>query len=1072
MSSSSTSTTINTNNTTTNTSSMKVTVNLNEKDIIKLIIEFLGNRELNISMLDLERETGVCNGAFSDDTLFLRQLILDGQWDDAIEFVQPLRQIEAFNAKQFHFTVMKYQYLELLCLKSEAHTVDNQLSVDQLVTYLNDLRAFCPSEEEYKKLCLLLTSPRLQDHSEYKAWNPSSGRLQCFKECLPLVSRFLSAETSGSVSGQQPLAKIAQNERLTQLIVKGLLYESCVEYCQARATSSLESYNLTDPSTLLMQMHLSETDASLLSWLHALPFDTFSCPFEEKPLKLNMDRFVKPNLEAAWADAILATPIKPQQLFPYNAVPTGRSRNTELMSRSLAPQYEGLSFGLSKSQIFTSGIEMKLNQSSAASSSSSSSQQNQHHLYHTAANGNNRSRNVNDLTKSIALFNLDTNKSSNETHTSAPTSSVTTPQPSVTTPTMPTPRTTPTPTATPTLLTSSFINNRSYHPIVLNDIKEEVELPTLQSPCSSTSSVTSSSSSSKLNKSNGGGSGSGSGTKKKKSSNGDQVNKDLSNKQSNPMIDSTLFKEYQKNKAQIIQQIEEQEKRREEFVKQLKSPNVYNALNAVSKSTQQRNSTATTTANKSNTNGGSISPNDLSNNNTINEMNNLNDDELYMISPKTKNLLNISSTSNTSHKANKSMSSSSSPPPQTSVHPQQQQSQQQSQPQPITTDANLAFQSANPTSNLSNNNRGNSNSTNSKAINTRPINEAYKFDSLEDITKAASFHPICVIEDQQAIRAVDIHPSGHYYVVGSNSKCLRVCPFPSLVHIKADHQCKPASVLYKKSKHHYGSIYCCAWNPSGNLIATGSNDKTIKLVKFTPDLVEDNDSEIELTYHNGTVRDLIFMQQEDNNILISGGAGDCKLHVLDCQTQQSLRVYSGHTGHIYTMYTWSGTKNVFVTGSQDKSCKFWDLRAPESIQTFTPTTNIAMQGSPVASVAVDPSGLLLSSGHEDAACCLYDIRGSRIVQIYKPHTSDIRSVRFSANAYYLLTSSYDNKVIITDLHGDLTKPLSWSVVAQHNDKIIQAKWHPNQMAFITTSADRTSIVWSLPSAMLANASVV
>jgi WD repeat-containing protein 47 len=43
----------------------------------------------------------------------------------------------------------------------------------------------------------------------------------------------------------------------------------------------------------------------------------------------------------------------------------------------------------------------------------------------------------------------------------------------------------------------------------------------------------------------------------------------------------------------------------------------------------------------------------------------------------------------------------------------------------------------------------------------------------------------------------------------------------------------------KKSKHHYGSIYCTAWNTNGNLIATGSNDKTIKLIKFSPDLVED-----------------------------------------------------------------------------------------------------------------------------------------------------------------------------------------------------------------------------------------
>ena len=272
---------------------MKISVNLNDKDIIKLVIEFLANRELNISMLDLERETGVINGEYSDDILFLRQLILDGQWDDALEFIQPLKQIELFNSKHFHFLIMKYQYLELLCLKTEANVNEvNQLSVEQLVAYLNELRPFCPSEDEYKKLCLLLTSSRLQDHNEFKTWNPSSGRLQCFKEILPLVNKFLSGE-SGSNN-----KFISSNERLVQLIVKGVLYESCVEYCQAKATQSTEAYNLNDPNILLMQMQLSETDASLLSWLHALPSDTFSCPFEEKPLKLSLNKFIKPNLEA------------------------------------------------------------------------------------------------------------------------------------------------------------------------------------------------------------------------------------------------------------------------------------------------------------------------------------------------------------------------------------------------------------------------------------------------------------------------------------------------------------------------------------------------------------------------------------------------------------------------------------------------------------------------------------------------------------------------------------------------------------------------------------------------------
>lgn len=39
-------------------------------------------------------------------------------------------------------------------------------------------------------------------------------------------------------------------------------------------------------------------------------------------------------------------------------------------------------------------------------------------------------------------------------------------------------------------------------------------------------------------------------------------------------------------------------------------------------------------------------------------------------------------------------------------------------------------------------------------------------------------------------------------------------------------------VIIKRVKHHKGSIYCVAWNNHGNLIATGSNDKTVRLMKF------------------------------------------------------------------------------------------------------------------------------------------------------------------------------------------------------------------------------------------------
>ena len=68
----------------------------------------------------LERETGVINGQYSDDLLFLRQLILDGQWDDVIEFIQPLASLPAFNYKQFLFTILRAKFVELMCIKCEA----------------------------------------------------------------------------------------------------------------------------------------------------------------------------------------------------------------------------------------------------------------------------------------------------------------------------------------------------------------------------------------------------------------------------------------------------------------------------------------------------------------------------------------------------------------------------------------------------------------------------------------------------------------------------------------------------------------------------------------------------------------------------------------------------------------------------------------------------------------------------------------------------------------------------------------------------------------------------------------
>lgn len=318
-------------------------ISFDEADVTKLVLEFLTNRELNISMLSLERETGVINGVYSDDMLFLRQLILDGRWEDVIDFIQPLSSVGTFDLKRFQYVVYRYKYLELLCIRSESTPAPNYDStVDELVRCMSCLELLCPLKDEYDNLCLLLTLPRLSDHPDYLNWNPSIGRVQCFAELFPVVEKFLPLDERDA--RYESRLGVAKDDRLIQLVVKGLLYESCAEYCQHKATNAKHEVQSPANVSVLNGAGFSDTDTSLLSWLQAIPHEIFSCPFAQKSLKLEVVPLQKPLLEASWTEQILTTPIKPK-LFPHSEIPASR-RSLDFFTQSLVPRCDGLSCGL------------------------------------------------------------------------------------------------------------------------------------------------------------------------------------------------------------------------------------------------------------------------------------------------------------------------------------------------------------------------------------------------------------------------------------------------------------------------------------------------------------------------------------------------------------------------------------------------------------------------------------------------------------------------------------------------------------------------------------------------------
>lgn len=246
---------------------------LREDDVVKLVCEFLENRSMTISQVSLERESGVINGDLSDDIVFLRQLIIDGQWEDCLEFIQPLSTLQTFDYNLFNYLILKHKYVELLCIKNEIPLGNTESAVEEVVKVLKDIEDVAPNKEEYSKLCLLLTLNKLTDHQDYKNWNPLKARASCFNQILPLVRDLLtggSTERKETVTGATGLAA---NDRLLQLIIKGILYESCVDYCQQKATASNSNSNANsiEFTNVLSESEFSDSDLSLLSWLQVMP---------------------------------------------------------------------------------------------------------------------------------------------------------------------------------------------------------------------------------------------------------------------------------------------------------------------------------------------------------------------------------------------------------------------------------------------------------------------------------------------------------------------------------------------------------------------------------------------------------------------------------------------------------------------------------------------------------------------------------------------------------------------------------------------------------------------------------
>ena len=134
-----------------------------QKDVLLVVMDYLREHNMLSSLIAIEKESQMSLYKYSKEIHFLRNLILDGQWEDADIFIKTIFEKslgpeddgfgEAIN--QINYQIKKEIYLELL------FTNDLENNQNYVVELVKEMETLSPSKEAHFDLCNLLNYPRL-----------------------------------------------------------------------------------------------------------------------------------------------------------------------------------------------------------------------------------------------------------------------------------------------------------------------------------------------------------------------------------------------------------------------------------------------------------------------------------------------------------------------------------------------------------------------------------------------------------------------------------------------------------------------------------------------------------------------------------------------------------------------------------------------------------------------------------------------------------------------------------------------------------------------------------------------